>query len=174
MKRIIVIGVSAGVGKSTFARMLGNILDIDVHHLDTFYWRPDWVEAPFEEFLAAQKEVLAHDKWIMEGNYSNSIDIRLKHADTIFYLELPLRVCLYRVVKRRLINEGKTRPDMREGCVEKLDWAFIKFILTTYHSRKKKMKSRLVEIQRKEPGKVILILDSKQKIEGYFLNGRNE
>ncbi|WP_340372850.1 topology modulation protein [Peribacillus sp. FSL E2-0218] len=174
MERIMIMGVSAGVGKSTFARRLGDMLDMDVHHLDTFYWRPDWVEAPLEDFLAAQQEVLTQDQWIMEGNYSHSIDLRLKHADTIFYLELPLHVCLYRVLKRRLINSGKTRPDMCEGCEEKLDWPFLKFIITTYHSRKKSMKNRFAEIRRNEPDKVIVILDSKQKIEGYFLNGRNE
>ncbi|MFD9626588.1 P-loop NTPase family protein [Peribacillus muralis] len=170
MGRIMVIGVSAGVGKSTFARRLGDILDIDVHHLDRFYWRSDWVEAPFEDFLAAQKQVLTHDKWIMEGNYGNSIDLRLKHAETIIYLELPLRVCLYRVVKRYLSFRGKTRPDIGEGCHEKLDWPFLKFIITTYYSRKKKMKNTFAEIKSNEPDKVIVILDSKPKIEGYLLN----
>ncbi|MGE7904435.1 hypothetical protein ACQKNS_08500 [Peribacillus sp. NPDC094092] len=76
MERIMVIGVSAGVGKSTFARRLGDNLDIEVHHLDAFYWRPGWVEAPIEDFISAQKEVLSHDKWIMEGNYSHSFNLR--------------------------------------------------------------------------------------------------
>ncbi|AOH53509.1 topology modulation protein [Peribacillus muralis] len=170
MNRIMVIGVSSGVGKSTFARLLGERLDIDVHHLDTFYWRPDWVEAPLEDFLADQEEVLALDQWILEGNYSNSIDLRLKQATTIFYLELPLHVCLYRVVKRRLVYRGKTRPDIGEGCEEKLDWPFLKFIITTYYSRKENMKKRLAEIRRNEPEKVIIILDSRKKISAYFPN----
>lgn len=37
MKRIMVIGVSAGVGKTTFARALGEALQIQVHHLDKLY-----------------------------------------------------------------------------------------------------------------------------------------
>ncbi|MGE7876719.1 topology modulation protein [Peribacillus muralis] len=170
MERIMVIGVSSGVGKSTFARLLGERLDMDVHHLDTFYWRPDWVEAPLEDFLADQEEVLALDQWILEGNYSNSIDLRLKHANTIIYLELPLHVCLYRVVKRRLSYRGKTRPDIGEGCEEKLDWPFLKFIITTYYSRKENLRNRLAEIQRNEPDKVIIILDSRKKIAAYFPN----
>ncbi|MGE6378413.1 topology modulation protein [Peribacillus muralis] len=170
MERIMVIGVSSGVGKSTFARLLGERLDMDVHHLDTFYWRPDWVEAPLEDFLADQEEVLALDQWILEGNYSNSIDLRLKHANTIIYLELPLHVCLYRVVKRRLSYRGKTRPDIGEGCQEKLDWPFLKFIITTYYSRKENLRNRLAEIQRNEPDKVIIILDSRKKIAAYFSN----
>lgn len=83
MERIMVIGVSAGVGKSTFARRLGDHLNIEVYHLDTFYWKPGWVEAPLEEFISAQKKVLSHDKWIMEGNYSHSFNLRSELADTI-------------------------------------------------------------------------------------------
>ncbi|CAH0196070.1 hypothetical protein SRABI96_01795 [Peribacillus sp. Bi96] len=173
MERIMVIGVSAGVGKSTFARGLGEYLNIEVHHLDTFYWRPGWVEAPLNDFISAQKEVLSHSKWIIEGNYSDSFALRSEHADTIIYLELPLHVCLYRVVKRRLSYIGKTRPDMSVGCNEKLDWQFVKFIMITYFPRKKKMKNILGELQRTKPEKLIVILKSKQEIEGYLLNRKD-
>lgn len=57
MKRIMVIGVSAGVGKTTFARELGEALQIKVHHLDKLYWKPGWVETPFEDFAAAQSKL---------------------------------------------------------------------------------------------------------------------
>lgn len=170
MERIMVIGVSAGVGKSTFARRLGDNLDIKVHHLDTFYWRPGWVEAPLEDVISAQKEELSHDKWIMEGNYSNSFHLRSELADTIIYLELPLLVCLYRVIKRWLSNLGKTRPDMGKGCNEKLDWQFVKFIMTTYFPRKKDMKMRFADLQKSDPEKLIVILKSKHDIDGYLLN----
>jgi adenylate kinase family enzyme len=170
MERIMVIGVSAGVGKSTFARRLGDNLNIEVHHLDTFYWKPGWVEATLEEFISAQKEVSSHDKWIMEGNYSHSFNLRSELADTIIYLELPLGICLYRVIKRWLSNLGKTRPDMAKGCNEKLDWQFIKFIISTYFPRKKEMKIKLADLQKSDPEKVIVILKSKPDIEGYLLN----
>lgn len=170
MERIMVIGVSAGVGKSTFARRLGDHLNIDVYHLDTFYWRPGWVEAPLEDFISAQKEVLSHDKWIMDGNYSNSFHLRSKLADTIIYLELPLSVCLYRVIKRWLSNLGNTRLDMGKGCNEKLDWQFIKFIMTTYFPRKKEMKARFADLQKSAPEKLIVILKSRHEIEGYLWN----
>ncbi|MFA1713833.1 topology modulation protein [Peribacillus frigoritolerans] len=170
MERIMVIGVSAGVGKSTFARRLGDNLNIEVYHLDTFYWRSGWVEAPLEDFISAQKEVVSHDKWIMDGNYSHSFNLRSELADTIIYLELPLRVCLYRVIKRLLSNLGKARPDMAKGCNEKLDWQFIKFIISTYLPRKKEMKARFADLQKSDPEKVIVILKSKPDIEGYLLS----
>lgn len=173
MERIMVIGVSSGVGKSTFARKLGEALNIKVYHLDVFYWKPGWVEASLEEFAAAQKNIVIQDQWIIEGNYSNTYEIRAEKADTIIYLELPLHVCLYRVIKRWLTNIGKTRPDMGEGCKEKIDWPFIKFILTTYHSRKRKMEERMKAFQSGGPHKRVFMLRSKKEIDSFLKNIKN-
>ncbi len=161
----MVIGVSAGVGKSTFARKLGEKLEIDVYHLDRFFWKAGWKEASIEDFTSSQQEIVKKKQWIIEGNYSNTINIRLDSADTIFYLELPLHTCLYRVVKRWLTNIGKTRPDMAIGCREKLDWKFIKFIVTTYYSRKIKMEKRLKVLS---GTKKVIQLKSKKEINEYF------
>ena len=168
VKRIMVIGVSAGVGKSTFAHKLGKALDLKVHHLDALYWKPNWVETSFEEFSEAQKIIVKEDQWIIEGNYSSTFQIRANDADTIIYLELPLYICLYRVFKRWLKNIGKTRPDMGEGCKEKLDWKFIKFIYTTYYPRKRKMIERFQAFQAQEAKKEIITLKSKQDIKAYI------
>lgn len=166
----MVIGVSSGVGKSTFARKLGDALSINVYHLDVFYWKPDWVEAPLEEFSRAQQEIVNQRHWIIEGNYSNTFEIRAEHADTIIYLELPLYVCLYRVVKRWLMNVGKTRIDMGKGCNEKIDWEFIKFIITTYYPRNRKMVERFQDFQTIGSTKEIIILKSKQEINSFLEN----
>ena len=61
MNKVMVIGVSAGAGKSTFARRLGELTGIEVTHLDCLYWKPNWVEAPPEEFSAAQQQVVQND-----------------------------------------------------------------------------------------------------------------
>jgi adenylate kinase family enzyme len=170
MNRIMVVGVSAGVGKSTFARELGEILNIPVYHLDALYWKPGWKEASIEEFSKAQQEIVTRRQWIIEGNYSKTFDIRTEDADTIIYLELPLRVCLYRVVKRWLMNIGKTRPDLGEGCKEKLDWDFIKFICTTYYSRKRKMHERFQAFRATDSNIEIINLKNKQEIQLYLEN----
>ncbi len=59
---------------------------------------------------------------------------------------------------------------MGKGCNEKLDWQFVKFIMTTYFPRKKEMKTRFVDLQKSDPEKQIVILKSKHEIEGYLLN----
>lgn len=168
MNRIMVLGVSYGVGKSTFARNIGQKFAIDVYHLDAFYWKPGWVEASLESFTASQQEIVAQDKWIIEGNYSGTYDIRAANADTIIYLELPLYVCLYRVFKRWILHIGKTRPDMGRGCKEKIDYQFIKFICTTYNPRRKKMRARFEDFQRQGIEKNIIILKSKKEIRSYL------
>ncbi len=164
----MVMGASAGVGKSTFARRLGEKLDIEVYHLDTFYWKPGWVERSLEEFRLKQEQVVSQDQWIIEGNYSNTYDVRAPYADTIIYLELPLSVCLYRVFKRFFLNIGKNRPDMGEGCREKLDYKFIKFIITTYYPRKEKMRERIERFKEMDPNKKIVKLTSKKGIQSFL------
>lgn len=166
MNRVMVIGVSAGVGKSTFARKLGQMLHIPVYHLDTYFWKPGWIEASNEEFSEAQRTLVEKEKWIIEGNYSKTIHIRESSCDTVIYLELPLCTCLYRVVKRFLTNIGNTRPDMTIGCTEKLDWKFIKFIIFTYFARKEVMKEKLKKYESME--KKVIVLKTQEEIRSYF------
>lgn len=168
MKKIMVVGVSAGAGKSTFAAELGEKLDLPVHHLDSYYWKAGWVESELAEFRAAQEEIVKGDAWIIEGNYSNSFDIRIAKADTFIYLELPLRVCLYRVLKRWVTHIGKNRPDMADGCTEKMDWAFLKFIVATYAERKNKMHKRMQQFSEADPVNQSIYLANKKQISGFL------
>ncbi|MBA2176586.1 topology modulation protein [Halobacillus locisalis] len=164
MKRIMVLGVSAGTGKSTLARQMGESLGLDVFHLDRMFWKPGWIESTQEEFAAKQQEVVQRDAWIIEGNYSGTYDLRAKRADTIVYVELPLYICLYRVINRWWHNRGQTREDMGEGCEEKLDYEFLKFIVTTYHRRKKRMRERFRAFQQEDITKEIVLLRSREDV----------
>ncbi|MYL51382.1 topology modulation protein [Halobacillus litoralis] len=168
MNRIMVLGVSAGVGKSTFAKKLGEKLDIDVYHLDRFYWEPGWQEATLEDFSARQRAVVDKDQWIMEGNYRNTYEIRAEKADTIIYLELPLTTCFFRVLKRWWTHRGSTRPDLGEGCSERMEADFLKFIITTYRKRKKNMQERLLSFQEIGREKRVIQLRSKEDIQEFL------
>ncbi|MDN3363024.1 topology modulation protein [Priestia megaterium] len=169
MKRVLVMGVSPGVGKSTFAKKLGKKLDLEVHHLDSLYWQPGWTERDNDSFRELQEHIVKKDSWIIDGNYSNSYDLRVKRADTIIYLELPLIVCVYRVIKRRIVYARKTREDMTKGCPEKVDWSFFTFILTTYRERQKKMRKRFEKLRKDEDCKVFMLVNRKD-IENYIQN----
>ena len=137
MKRVLVMGVSPGVGKSTFAKKLGKKLDLEVYHLDSLYWQPGWTERDNDSFRELQEHIVKKDSWIIDGNYSNSYDLRVKRADTIIYLELPLIVCVYRVIKRRIVYARKTREDMAKGCPEK-SRLVIFYVYSYYVSRTEK------------------------------------
>ena len=115
MKRIIVIG-SGGAGKSTFATKLGQLLDLQVIHLDKFFWKPGWVESPRDEWLQTVTQLVNRDSWIIDGNYSGTLDVRIQKCDTIIFLDMPRLLCLWRIVKRNVQYRRGARPDMAEGC----------------------------------------------------------
>lgn len=127
MKRIMIIG-SGGAGKSTLARQLGERLHLDVYHLDALMWRPGWVMAPRAERIDIQQRLVKKDEWVIDGNFGNTLDLRLQAADTVILIDLPRIVCIYRVLKRVVRYRGTTRPDMGASCEEKLDFAFLKWV----------------------------------------------
>ncbi|MEF2290978.1 hypothetical protein V2W34_02995 [Virgibacillus dokdonensis] len=68
------------------------------------------------------------DTWIIDGNYSATMDIRLKEADTIIFLHFSTICCLYGITKRRIQYHKQKRPDLAAGCPEKLDWEFFQYV----------------------------------------------
>jgi adenylate kinase family enzyme len=127
MQRILVIGC-AGAGKSTFAKELGQKLNIEVIHLDSLFWNMGWVPTPKEEWRKRVNQLSQKEQWIMDGNYGSTLEIRLQYADTVIFFDLPRMQCLWGAVKRRFMYAGKTRPDMGAGCAEKIDVEFLKWI----------------------------------------------
>ncbi|NMP23637.1 topology modulation protein [Sulfobacillus harzensis] len=171
MQRILVMGVSSGAGKSTFARRLSLRTGLPVYHLDAIFWQPGWVELSRDEFYQRQAAIAAQDAWIIEGNYTSvGYEMRLARADAIIYLEVSLVRCLYRIYKRRIQYRNTTRPDMGPGCPEKVDWAFLRFILTTYHRRRKEIAARLAAFQSINPANQVIWLRGSRQIESFWEN----
>ena len=133
MKKIIILG-SPGAGKSTFSFALAERTGLPLYHLDKMFWREGWVNVSKDELDAQIKDVLRKDEWIIDGNYSRTIPMRLEKCDTVFYLDYPRLVCFFGVVRRVLGSLGKTRPDMAEGCPERFDLEFLQY---TWKFRKK-------------------------------------
>mgnify|MGYP002149391403 FL=1 len=82
MKKILVIG-SGGAGKSTFATRLGELLRINVVHLDRLHWKPGWVEPSKAEWAETVNELISREAWVMDGNYSGTLEQRLAACDTV-------------------------------------------------------------------------------------------
>lgn len=112
------------------------ISGIPKYHLDQLYWRPGWVETDKPSFTAKVLKIITSDAWIIDGNYSTNVEQRMARADTIVMTDIPTWKAIYRVIKRRFQYKGETRPDMTEGCVEKIDWEFIHYVLMYNRTRR--------------------------------------
>ena len=163
MKRVIVIGCG-GAGKSTFSRNLSDNLDIPVYHLDKLFWNRGWISTPQDEFDNKIQELANRDKWIIDGNYIRTFDMRAERADTIIFINMPTYVCFYRVIKRRVMYKDKSRPDMAEGCPEGIDFEFFKWVLT-YN---KKIRPRILEKLKKYNDKTVIILNSEKEVKDFI------
>ena len=127
MERILIIGCG-GAGKSTLARQLGEKTGLPVVHLDQLFWHPGWVassKAEIDEKIFAE---MAKPQWIMDGNYNRTLPERVKYCDTIIYLDFSRMACLLGVLKRVITTYGTVRPDMGEGCPERFDLDFLKWV----------------------------------------------
>jgi len=127
MDRIAIIG-SAGAGKSTLALKIAKIVNLPLFHMDRLFWKPGWVETPKSEFNAIVEEVSKKPRWIIDGNYSRTMDIRLDAADMIIFLDYSRFLCLFRAIKRSFLFRNRYRPDITEGCEEKFNLEFYKWI----------------------------------------------
>ena len=127
MERVIIIGCG-GAGKSTLARKLGEKTGLPVVHLDKLFWRPGWVQVSQEEFDQLHRRELAKDRWILDGNFNRTMEERVARCDTIIYLDFSRVACCLGVLKRILTTYGTVRPDMGEGCPERIDFEFLKWV----------------------------------------------
>jgi adenylate kinase family enzyme len=129
MKRVLIIG-PCGSGKSTLARELAPRMGLPLVHMDQLGWQAGWVETDKTEFRARVEAAVAQDAWLIEGNYGSVLAPRLERADTVIYLDFPIRLCLWRLIKRIVTHRGRSRPDMPEGCPERFDAAFFWYVMT--------------------------------------------
>jgi adenylate kinase family enzyme len=137
MHRIIVIG-SPGAGKSTLAHALASSTGLPLYHLDRIHWLAGWQERDRDDALADVQQVLGQERWIIDGNYGSTLPIRIKRADVVVWLDYPTRHCLGRVLRRWWQYRGRNRPDMTEGCPERLDFGFLLYVVnfrSSWHAR---------------------------------------
>jgi adenylate kinase family enzyme len=166
MRKTVIIGCG-GSGKSTLARRLGEILKIEVVHLDKLYWRPNWVEPPKDEWQKTVEEILKRDSWIMDGNFGGTMEMRLQACDTAIFLDFPPTACIYRVLKRRLKYRNTNRPDMSVGCNEKVDLEFLLWVWNYRKTKKPAVEEKLKILSNK---KAVFHLKSQKDVEKFLLN----
>lgn len=110
--RVLVAGMM-GSGKSTFARALATRTGLPVIHLDLHYWKPGWVRPSDDEWRERQRALIDGAAWIIDGNYTETLSLRLERAEAVVYLDSPWWLCASRAFVRGLRKPGGEMP---EGC----------------------------------------------------------
>jgi adenylate kinase family enzyme len=101
VERIAIVGCG-GSGKSYVAREIGRLLEAPVTHLDAVYFDDEWNPLPMEKFEALQRELVAAPRWVIDGNYNSTLQVRLEAADTVIFMDMPTRTCLWGIISRQL------------------------------------------------------------------------
>ena len=147
-KRILIIG-SAGSGKTVLSNQLSKKLDIEVTHLDRVYWLPNWEKKPVDFCEEITKELVLKDEWILDGNYIQTLETRLQKADLVIFLNVNRFICIHSLFKRKRLSKRELidRSDLADGCVDKLDFNFLRwaFIFNSSYGPK------LMEVIKKYP-----------------------
>jgi adenylate kinase family enzyme len=164
VERVVIVG-PGGAGKSTLARKLGASTGLPVIHLDREYWHANWQPTPDDEWIPRVRELVGGERWIIEGNYGGTMDIRFAAADTIVFLDFPRHVFLPRALKRSLSQLGRTRADMAPGCNERVDLAFTKWLWD--YPREARQRT-LAALGRVESGKPVVVLRSQREVDQWL------
>ena len=114
-RRISVAGIS-GSGKTTTSCAIAERLGVRHIELDALFHGPNWSTPQRDEFQERVRHILDNaEGWVADGNYTGYLDtVVLERADTLVWLDLPLRVCLRRIWKRTW-RRIRTREELWES-----------------------------------------------------------
>lgn len=160
MQKVMVIGCP-GSGKSTFSRALSQITGLPLTHLDMLYWNADKTTVERSVFLERLSAVLQKDAWIIDGNYSSTMELRMQECDTVFFLDYPADICLQGVKDR----QGKPRPDMPWVETEE-DTEFLEYIQNFY----KENRPQVLELLQKYSHKTIHVFQNRREAHMFLAN----
>lgn len=166
MKRVMITG-GPGSGKSTLARALGAATGLPVHHMDQLHWKPGWVARPLSEKVPMAHAIEDSAAWIFEGGLSTTYDHRAARADTLIWVDLPVTLRFWRVVRRLLTSYGKTRPDLAPDCPETFHgetFAFWKWIWDTRQTHR----ARLLRLMGDHPHLTVHHLTSRRAVRDFY------
>lgn len=160
MKRVIVIGCS-GSGKSHFSRLLRDKTGLPLYHLDMIYWKADGSYIPKPEFVEKLRRIMDGEKWIIDGNYCSTMEMRIQACDTVFFLDYPTELCLAGILQRK----GKPRSDMAwQNPLEDDDEEFVEFV-KNYNAQ---TRPKVMELLERYSDKNIIIFSSREDSEKYL------
>ena len=157
--KIIVVGCP-GSGKSYFSTELSKITNIPVYHLDIIGWKPNWVKTQREELQKLVGDIMIKSEWIIDGNYSGTMEDRFMNAEVVFFFDLPTEVCLQGASERI----GKPRYGFPDYLDEKEDCEFLDYI----RGFKETNRLKIISLIEKYPDLKVITFKSRDESNSYL------
>ncbi len=162
--RMVVVG-AAGAGKTRLALALGQLRRLPVIHGDKIFWRPGWTDPDTDVFRADVSRFTNAEAWIYDGNLGRVADIVLPRAQVVIWIEQPLYLAALRAYGRTLKYLGRTRPDMGDGCPERLSLSLWGYVRGFNNSMRPRIESWIQEFAPQVP---VLVLRGDQQIAAFL------
>ncbi|WP_223168000.1 topology modulation protein [Nonomuraea sp. SYSU D8015] len=157
MRRVAVVGC-CGSGKSHIARELGKRMNAPVVHLDAMYYDDEWNPLPPEKFEARQRDLVIGERWIADGNYNATLQIRLEACDTVVFVDVPTWAALWGIFSRQ-IRHGAGQ-DQASGIYNRIHWGVLRYVATY----RRTMRPRVMAKIRQHAGHAqVVVLTSRRR-----------
>jgi adenylate kinase family enzyme len=143
--RVIVIGTT-GVGKTTFASQLADVLETSHIELDALFWNPDWVPKEMSEFRHLVREAIAQERWVVDGNYHYVRDLIWPRATAVIWLNYSFLTIFWRILWRT-VSRAVRGTELYAGNRESLRKSFLSrdsilwWMISTYARRRREYKA---------------------------------
>ena len=160
IQKVLVLGCS-GSGKSTFAARLLDLSGLPLFHLDNIWWKPDRTHISREDFDAKLGELIALDRWIIDGDYSRTYEPRIAACDTVFFLDYGQEVCRSGLTER----VGRKRADI-PWTEKELDPELVELV-KKYESQNKPV---LLDLFKRYPEKQVIVFRSRTEADHWLQN----
>jgi adenylate kinase family enzyme len=157
--KILVVGYSSS-GKSTFSKRLSKHYGIDVLHIDTIFFGPNWIKRDPKEVEQEIYDFMYKKEWIIDGQYRHLATERYEQCDQLFLFDFNRFKCLYGAIKRRIKYHNQNRDSIAKGCKERLNLSFLWWIL--FSGRKKDSKALMKLYKQKYKHKAIVFKNRRQ------------
>lgn len=172
LKKVIVVG-SPGSGKSFFSNKLSKVSGVKVYHLDDLFWEKDWKSKSPDDWMKIQEKLVAKDRFIIDGNYSATLEFRIKHAETIIYMDKGLVTCLFGFTKRTVKNLIGRDVDLPRNIKQQKNYkvtdsgffSFCRYIVKFHLVQKKEINLILAKYK---SSKEIIVLRNQQESFGFL------
>lgn len=162
MKKVIVIGCP-GSGKSRLSKALSEKTGLPLYHLDMMYWKADKTKVEKSLFLERLSEAIENEEWLIDGNYSSTMEMRLEACDTVIFLDFPKELCIKGIMERF----GKPRSDMPWIETEE-DAEFMEYI----KGFNEQSRPAIIKLLEKYCEKNIFVLKNREEADAFIRNIR--